>query len=297
MQTKLLTVSISVQLWALGVALPPNAEALPVPQAAAQDQSGIATLPVLALDHHGTPVTYLKQHELELYEGKEEQSIESLRPSPATPIEVGFLVDISNSEGGALRALRRLNAADVAGEALRPGDFGFVAAFNQRVSLVCSATTDVEEVAKALREAFSIQPSGVTSLYDAIHWAVSSGAATRASRKVLIVLSDMRDNASNDTREEASVLAQRSGTVIYPIVLGELTPGIERVTRSIADGTGGVYFTPMKLGDLSPAIRNIRTYLDNSYVLQYRPRSPGPVPIKIRCSRKGVKVVAPHHRY
>jgi len=297
MRAKLVTVFISVQLWALGVAVPPNAEALPVPQAAAQDQSGITTVPVLALDHHGRPVTDLNQSELELFEGKEEQSIESLRPSPATPIEVGFLIDTSKSVGGSLQALQHLNDTDLAGEALRPGDLAFVAGFGERVSLVCSPTTDVREVANGLRDAFGARVSGLTSLYDAIYWAAGPGATTRASRRILIVLSDMQDNASYHTREEVITRAQRSGTLIYPIVVGKLVPRVERVTRSLAEETGGLYFTPMTFRDLSDAIRKIRTYLDTSYVLQYRPRSPGPASIKIRCSRKGVKVVAPRQRY
>lgn len=298
MQTKLVTVFISVQLWALGVAVPTNAGALPVPQAANQDQSGITTIPVLALDHHGRPVTDLNQSELKLLEGKEELTIESLSRSSDSPRRVGFLVD--NGRRVEISRLR-LNIQDdteLADEVLRGEDTGFVAVFALDRSLICSPTSDVRTVDKGLRLALRAQAGGGgSSLHDAIYWASGSDATTHPGRKVLIILSDMIDPSSQHTAEEAVNQALRSGTVIYPIMLGKLIPWAERVTRSLAEETGGAYFTPITLGDLRAAMRKIRSYLDNSYVLRYRPRSPGPVAIKIRCTRKGVKIVAPDRRY
>ncbi len=53
-------------------------ETLSISQETTQAQNGLATIPVLVLDRHGDPLTDLNQNELELYEGKEEQVIESL---------------------------------------------------------------------------------------------------------------------------------------------------------------------------------------------------------------------------
>jgi hypothetical protein len=77
---------------------------------------------------------------------------------------------------------------------------------------------------------------------------------------------------------------------------GEQTRG-ERVARLLADGTGGVSFAVHKPEGLNETLRLIRVDLDNTYIIAYRPNSLGPASVKIRCSRKGVKIIAPDRRY
>jgi VWFA-related protein len=133
-------------------------------------------------------------------------------------------------------------------------------------------------------------------------WACAEELSTRSGHQALIILSDMLDNTSNHTREEVLAEAQPSGIVIYPVLLRDTGPGGEqsrgeRVAKSFADETGGVSFAVHKPEDLKEALRLVRTDLDNTYVIAYRPKSHGPASVKVQCTRKGVKIIAPERRY
>jgi VWFA-related protein len=263
----------------------------------------VATLPVLVLDRDLRPITNLTQSELELYEGKEEQSIESISRSPQAPAKIGFLVDISASTAASLRALRPHDATGLATEVLRAGDSAFVEAFAQSGSLLSPLTSDFGRIENALASAFNAPAGrGTTSLYDAIFWACSEELSTRSGHQALVVISDMLDNTSNHTREEVLAQAQPLGIVIYPVLSSEIRRANEgslgeRVAKILADETGGVSFALHKAEDLKVVLRLIRSDLDNTYVLSYRPKSGGPASVKIRCTRKGAKVIAPDRRY
>jgi VWFA-related protein len=283
--------------------VPSKVEASSSAQEVTVDQNAVATLPVLVLDRDLRPITDLTAKELALYEGKEEQSIESLTRSPAAPAKFGFLIDISQSQASSLRALKLRDATGLAAEVLRTGDLAFVAAFARSGSLLSPLTSDFARIEEALHSAFNTQPrSGGTSLYDTIFWACTEELSTRSGHQALVVFSDMRDNASNHTREEVLAAAQPSGIVIYPVLLPGTIPGEEgsrgeRVAKLLADETGGAPFAVHKPDDLKQALKLVRADLDNTYVIAYRPKSHEPGSVKVQCTRKGVKIIAPDRRY
>jgi len=280
-----------------------HAETVNPPQEAPQHQNEAVSLPVLVLDRDRRPVIDLKPNELELHEGKEEQAIESISRSPSAPANIGFLVDISASTAPSLRALKLDDATGLAGEVLRTGDSAFVEAFARRGSLLSPLTSDFQEIEKALASAFNAPAGrGTTSLFDAVFQACSEELPKRSGRQALLIFSDMMDNTSNHTLQEVLAQAQPLGVVIYPVLLpetrraGEGSLG-ERVAGILADETGGVPFAVHKSADLKVVLSLIRADLDNTYVISYRPKSSGPVSVKVRCTRKGVKIIAPDRRY
>lgn len=259
-----------------------------------QPQYGIITLHVLVVGHDGMPLTDLSQNELELYEGKEKQTIESISRTPEAPAEIGFLIDNSNSAAGSLRTLKWQDDADPAGDLLRTGDLAFVATFTRTHTLTCPLTSDLGQVKSSFRNALAPPPfQGVTSLYDAIFWASSEEFSAPSSHKTLIVISDMEDNTSEHTRFEAIGPAQQLGISIYPISLQALTSRGLTVADSIASKTGGLTFTDYNLNDLKMTFRRIRSGIDNTYLVAYRSKSAGSSHVKIRCTRKGTRILTP----
>jgi len=301
MLTRLLTVIVCAHPLFLAVALV-HAETARLSQQATHDQNTVVTLRVLARDHHGNPISDLAQNELEVYEGKNQQTVESLSRSQEARADIGFLIDISVSQRNALSALASQDAAALAVQVVRTGDFAFVGAFARDRALLLPLTSDLGQVKNALSSAFNAgtRPGG-TSLSDTVLWACTQEFQASSTHAALIIFSDMADNRSNHTAAEAVAQAQRSGVVIYPVTFARTAPGgplnsVERLVDWFADDTGGesfdAYFRP-----LEQVLRAIRTDLDSTYVIAYKPESPGPASVKVRCKRKGVKLIAPEHRY
>lgn len=298
MLSRFVAIITCAELLVLAVTALPNAGTWSSSQEATHDQTPVATLHLLVLDRARRPVTDLNKNELKLYEGKEEQSIESLTLSPAAPANIGLLVDISRSNAASLRAMKLPKRTEFAGGLLRTGDLAFVATFAKSHSLVSPLTSDLGRIEEAFESSFNPQPgTGTTSMLDAMFWACSEEFPARAGHKALIIFSDMLDNTSDHTLEEVLARAQRSGIVIYPILLRETSPWAEPVVRSFADETGGLSFLVYKLEALEQTLRAIRNDLDDTYVIAYRPKSHGPASVKVRCTRKGVKIIAPDRRY
>ena len=301
MLTRLLTVTACAQPLFLAVELV-HAETARLSQEATPDQNTVVTLRVLARDHHGNPITDLVQNELEVYEGKKQQSIESLTISHEGRADIGFLIDASGSYRNDMSALASHDAAALAGEVVRTGDFAFVAAFALNCDLLSPPTSNLGQVKNALSSGFnSGTRGGGTCLYDTILWACTRELPASSTHAALIIFSDMEDNASSHTFVEALAQAQRTGIAIYPVTFSRTAPGrlrsrLERVISSFADETGGEAFD-VSFRPLEQILRGIRNDLDNTYVIAYKPESPGPVSVKVRCTRKGVKIIAPDRRY
>jgi len=300
---RFLAMVVCAQLWALVATLPLTAAPSSGAQEATHEPAPLVSLPVLVLDRDLRPISDLTQSELELYEGKEEQSIESISRSPTSPAKIGFLVDTSASNAASLRALKLRDVTGMAREVLRAGDSAFVEVFARSGSLLSPLTSDFGRIDKALASAFNTQAGqGTTSLYDAIFWACSEELPTRSGRQALIVISDMLDNTSNHTREEVLAQAQPLGIAIYPVLLPEARRAGEgslggRIARIFADETGGFSFVARKAEDLRVVLRLIREDMDNTYFISYRPKLSGAASVKVQCTRKGVKVIAPDRRY
>lgn len=298
MLRRLVAIIICAHLSVFAEAVLSGAQAPSASQGARDEQSGIVTLPLLALDREGRPVMDLNQNELELYDGKDEQTIESMSRDPEAPAKIGFLIDISRSAASSARSLKLHASGGLAGKLLRSGDLAFVATFGERISLMTPFTLDVREVEEAIRVAFSTAPPpGGTSLCEAIYWACRTQVATQSGHKALVIFSDMEDSTSYHTREEALAMAQQSGTVIYTIVLGQTSSRGERAARSLASQTAGLSFTVSKLEALREVMESIRVDLANTFVLAYRPKSRRSATVKVRCARKGVRLIAPERRY
>ena len=269
----------------------------------APSQDAVVTLPVLALDGDGSPVTDLTQNDLKLYEGGKERPIELLARDPALPVRAGFLLDMSRSDSNSVKLLE---GANIAAPLLRTGDSGFVAAFAERGALMCPLSSDLGRIQEAINCGFDPQSLGVgTALYDAIFYACSEKLSLRSGHQALIVFSDMGDNASLHTPEAALAEAQRTRNAIYPIVLRDIfssrddhfSSAGERAAHTLASETGGVCFRASTVVAAQGALRLIRIYLDNTYMIKYAPALLRVASIKVRCSRKGIRVVVPSRRF
>jgi Ca-activated chloride channel family protein len=186
------------------------------------------------------------------------------------PVTMGIVIDNS----GSMREKRDkvnqavLNLIGAGG----PNDETFVVNFSQDSYLDQDFTSDSGLLQEALQK---VSAQGGTALYDAIvASAVHLKNNTRVQRKVLLVITDGRDNASQETLQEAvRRLQQENGPTLYAIGLlgNELQRSDTGALQSLAAVTGGVAFFPKSLDEVSDITRVVARDIHSQYTIGYKP--------------------------
>jgi Ca-activated chloride channel homolog len=189
------------------------------------------------------------------------------------PVAMGIVIDNS----GSMREKRdKVNQAVLnLIKASNPNDEIFVVNFTQDSYLDQDFTSDINLLQQALHK---VSAQGSTALYDAIvASAVHLKNNNRVDRKVLLVVTDGRDNASQETLQQAARrLQQENGPTLYAIgLLGDelQQSGIDAL-QSLADSTGGVAFFPKGLDEVDEITRTVARDIRSQYTVGYKPIKP-----------------------
>jgi len=214
----------------------------------------------------------LDQNTFSIFEDGVKQEITSFHREDV-PVAMAVVIDNSGSmrekrdkvNEAVLNLLRQNNSQDEI----------FVVNFSHDCYLDQDFTSDINLVQGALQK---VSMQGSTALYDAI---VASSVHlrnnTRLDNKVLLVITDGRDNASRETLQEArSRLQQQNGPTLYAIgLLGDgLEPQDRETIESLADSTGGAAFFPRTLDELDDISRTIGHDIRSRYTIGYRSTNP-----------------------
>lgn len=218
-------------------------------------------IPVTVTDAADHPVTDLPPQCFRIFEDDVEQTILSVHKEDGS-VSVGFLVDLSGSMAGKMRA--SIAAIQQFMNALVPGDEYYVLGFNDRTALLGEFTEDPHDILAPLS---AVQPEGWTALNDAIYFGVQRMKRSRNTRRAVIVLTDGGNNHSRYSDSEVRVLAQESDVRIYSVGLIQHRQFLER----LAINSGGRAFCVRNLGELPGAIEQLSLSLRNTYVIGYTP--------------------------
>jgi Ca-activated chloride channel family protein len=186
------------------------------------------------------------------------------------PVALGIVIDNS----GSMRDKRdKVNQAVLnLIRAGNPNDETFVVNFSQEPYLDQDFSSNVDLLQQALQKAST---QGSTALYDAIvASSVHLNNNPRVERKILLVITDGRDNASQQTLQEAMRrLQQENGPTLYAIgLLGdELQKSDSGPLRSLSESTGGVSFFPQSLDEVDDITRTIARDIRSQYTIGYKP--------------------------
>lgn len=226
-------------------------------------------------DKHGHYVKDLKREDFKvLDDNKPAQQIRSFRTETDLPLQVGLLVDASNSVRDRFR-FEQESAIEFLNQIIRPNyDKAFVIGFDTTPEVTQDFTDNAELLSKGVR---ALRAGGGTAMYDALYFAcrdkLKNAARIGPVRRAIILLSDGEDNQSRVTREEAIEMAQRAEVIVYTIstnITGVKKQG-DKVLERIADATGGRAFFPFQLRDVSNAFSEIQDELRSQYALAYIP--------------------------
>jgi Ca-activated chloride channel family protein len=186
------------------------------------------------------------------------------------PVALGIVIDNS----GSMREKRdKVNQAVLnLIRASGPRDETFVVNFSQDSYLDQDFTSNVGLLQQALQK---VSNRGSTALYDAIvASAIHLKNDNRVERKILLVVTDGRDNASQQTLDEAMRHLQgENGPTLYAIgLLGdELQPSDSGALKSLAEVTGGVAYFPKSLDQVDDIARTVARDIHSQYTIAYKP--------------------------
>jgi len=226
-------------------------------------------------DKHGHYIKDLKKDDFQVVDdNKPALEIRSFARQTDLPLEVGLLVDASNSVRDRFK-FEQESAIEFLNQTIRPRyDKAFVVGFDVTPEVTQDFTDNTEKLSIGVR---SLKPGGGTAMYDALYFAcrdkLMKAQANGPVRRAIVLLSDGDDNQSHVTREEAIEMAQRAEVIVYTIstnISGSVQRG-DKILERIAEATGGRSFEPFQLHDVANAFSEIQDELRSQYALSYKP--------------------------
>jgi VWFA-related protein len=271
--------------------------------------TALVTVPVSVMDRYGRYVPMLRREQFRILENGVEQKIAYFATTDS-PFSVVLLIDTSGSTQFRLEDIQKA-AMDFV-DKLKSTDRVMVMSFDDRIQVQCKATTDREEIRKAIRRT---RTGGGTRLYDAVEDILKKQLATIAGRKAVVLFTDGVDTTSHRASYDTTVrLAQESDAPIYSVdydtsgmnsiyggggipipggrgtVLGIPFPGIPgtssggnpgdyrkavRYLHELADSTGGRFYSGDSMFGIAQAFTWIAEELGRQYSLGYYPTTAG----------------------
>jgi VWFA-related protein len=218
-------------------------------------------------------VTNLDRSAFTVFEDGKQQNIISFH-NEDIPVAMGIVIDNS----GSMREKRnKVNQAALnLVRSSNPKDEVFVVNFNDEYYLDQDFTNDLLKLKEALEK---IDARGGTALYDAI---VASAdhlkKNARLDKKVLFVVTDGEDNASNGNLEQAiKLLQEENGPAVYAIgILGdeEHPKRARKALEVVAQRTGGIAFFPKTLDEVDEISKTVAHDIRHQYTIGYKPTNP-----------------------
>jgi len=231
----------------------------------------LVVLPVSVLDKGGKLVTDLQQKAFKVFENGVEQPIKIFRREDV-PISLGIIVDNS----GSMREKRqRVEAASLdLVRASNPQDEVFIVNFNDDPYLDVPFTNDIKKMEEGIAR---IDSRGGTAMRDAISESMDyMRKEGKRQKKVLLVITDGNDNASNVTLEKLVNRAQQNEILVYSIgLLNEEERREARLAKraldAISHDSGGLAFYPKGASDVDEIALQVAHEIRNQYTIAYSP--------------------------
>jgi len=226
-------------------------------------------------DKHGRYIKDLKKTDFRVIDdNKPAQEIRSFHAETDLPLQVGLLVDASNSVRDRFK-FEQEAAIEFLNSIVRPRyDVAMTVGFDSTPDVTQDFTDNTEELSRGVR---ALRAGGGTAMYDALYFACRDKLMKQPQvgpvRRAIILLSDGDDNSSHVTREEAIEMAQRAEVIVYTIstnVTGAKGKG-DKVLERIAEATGGRAFFPFQIRDVTDAFGSIQDELRSQYAMTYKP--------------------------
>jgi VWFA-related protein len=225
-------------------------------------------------DKHGKLLTNLKESAFKVFENGQPQQLKIFRREDV-PVSLGLVIDDSGSmmtkrarvEAAALALVRESN----------PQDEVFIVNFNDDHYLDVPFTGDIRKMEQGIAK---IDSRGGTAMRDAISASLDyMRENAKKDKKVLLIITDGNDNASNTSLEKVVGRANQMETVIYAIGLFTEEEKHEaakarRALNELTSTTGGLAFYPKEVSEVQSIASEIAHDIRSQYTIAYSPTAP-----------------------
>lgn len=227
---------------------------------------------VTVTDEHGSPVGNLIKDNFQIFEDGRPQKISVFGKESELPLSIVLDIDTSLSTRKDL-PLELASARRFAHTIIRPVDALSLYDFSEVVSQDLPFTADLKAIDRGVDH---VHTGAATALYDAVFLGAQA-LENRQGRKVLVVITDGGDTASQMNYQGALRAAQQAEAIVYSIIdvpieasAGRDTGG-EHALIQLSEDTGGKYYYASSIAQLDQAFRAISDELRTQYLLAYYP--------------------------
>ncbi len=237
-------------------------------------------LPIAVIDKGQRFVVDLKKEDFEVYEDKVKQlEIVSFKAQSDLPLDIALLMDTSNSVKPKLK-FQRDAAVSFLQTVLRiQKDKALFLSFNSDVELQQDFTNRIDLLSKAIDK---VKAYGETRLYDAVYSICEEKMKGESGhRRVIVLITDGEDTASEHTLEQAINIALKTETVIFAISnkasgffgvqAGQVDSSEDKYLKRLAEETGGRSFFTGTVMELEKGFSVIDKELRSQYMIVYEP--------------------------
>jgi Ca-activated chloride channel homolog len=270
--------------WLRAQEAPPTISTPAPPPPPGQQQSGhriksdvdLVVLHVTVSDDRGQFVPDLQEGNFRVFEQNIEQKI-SFFSRQDIPVTMGLVIDNS----GSMREKREQvnTAAMTLVRTSNPQDEAFVVNFNDEYYLDTEGdfTSDQRDLNDALGR---IDTRGSTALYDAVIGSLAHIKKGHKDKRVLLLVTDGDDDASQKTFEDTIKAAEQSSATIYTIGVfsqddreheKRMVRHSKKVLEELAEATGGEAYFPENLSQVTPICEQVAREIRNQYTIGYYP--------------------------
>jgi Ca-activated chloride channel homolog len=236
-----------------------------------------------AATDHGKSVIDLTREDIGIRDDQKSPAVVTgFRNQAQLPLRIGFVIDTSASVTSRF-SFEQHAAIDFLQKVLDKNDQAFVVGVANSVLLVQDFTGDQQQMSHAINQ---LAPGGGTALWDAVAFAADKLAARPEDQPVarmLVVISDGKDNSSSATLREAIASATRGEVFVYTVstreatddndltVAADLYPVGDRALKVLADNTGGAAFVPGSIRSLNKGLDDLQEVIRSRYLISYKP--------------------------
>jgi VWFA-related protein len=219
----------------------------------------------------GKLITNLNRDAFKVFENGQPQQVKIFRQEDV-PVSLGIVIDDS---GSMMTKRSRVEAAALAMvRASNPQDEVFVVNFNDDAYLDVPFTNDIHKMEQGLAR---IDSRGGTAMRDALSMSLDyTREKAKKDKKVLLVITDGNDNASNTTLEKVVARSNQSDTLVYAIGLfteeekHEATKA-RRALNELTAATGGLAFYPKDVSEVQALAVEVARDIRSQYTIAYTP--------------------------